>query len=62
MSIYQTCEEITKFIGDFEVDLTPYYKYEATHSYQLDLRSFQAFRNAPNYMHKDMRKKGTIQF
>ncbi|KAL4508452.1 hypothetical protein ABPG72_003756 [Tetrahymena utriculariae] len=48
------------FLGDFELDLTPYYLQSGVHQIHNDLRNFKQMHKLPNYMVKDMRKKGWI--
>ncbi|EAR99400.2 hypothetical protein TTHERM_00133660 (macronuclear) [Tetrahymena thermophila SB210] len=48
------------FLGDFELDLTPYYLQSGVHQIHYDLRNFKQMHKLPNYMVKDMRKKGWI--
>lgn len=51
-----------RFLGDFELDLSPYFMDEATHPIHFDLRNYKELRVQPNYMFKDMRKKGGVDF
>lgn len=50
------------FLGDFEVNLTPYYKEGVQKSLSLDLRNFALLKTRPSYIPTDMRKKGVIEF
>jgi hypothetical protein len=62
VGLHQLKRGVERFLGDFELDLSPYFKEESYHTIHFDLRNYKELRNMPNYMHKDMRKKGTIDF
>lgn len=51
-----------KFLGDFEIDLTPYYMEGVVKPLSLELRNFKEFYKNPNHMPTDMRRKGTLEF
>lgn len=60
--MWQKVDKQEKFLGDFELDMTPYYLNTCEHHIHYDLRNYKDFRNLPNYVPKDMRKKGWIDF
>lgn len=62
VGLYQNKGGKKTFLGDFELDLTPYYLESGFHDIHFDLRNYKELRTMPNYMHKDMRKKGSIDF
>ncbi|KRX08816.1 hypothetical protein PPERSA_08920 [Pseudocohnilembus persalinus] len=62
MAIHQIKNGKKQFLGDFELDLSPYYKETCFHLIHFDLRNYKELRNSPSYIHKDMRKKGNIDF
>lgn len=55
-------EEDEKFLGDFEIDLQPYLLDSQEHEMNIDLRNYKELYTQPNYVAKDMRKKGWIKF
>ena len=62
IGLWQLKENLEIFLGDFELDLTPYYLESCKNVIHYDLRNYKEFHNLPNYMPKDMRKKGWIDF
>lgn len=61
--LYQVYKETETFLGDFEVDMQEYYEVDGEYpNLTSDLRNYKDFRSGPNYLHKDMRKKGSIAF
>lgn len=49
-------------MGDFEIDLTPFYLEGVSKPVSMDLRNFKELNKRPAYMTTDMRKKGGIDF
>jgi hypothetical protein len=49
-------------LGDFEIDLQPYLLDSQEHEMNIDLRNYKELYTQPNYVAKDMRKKGWIKF
>jgi len=49
-------------LGDFELDLTPYFLEDSYSPIHYDLRNWKEMGVLPSYMPKDMRKKGWIDF
>lgn len=62
VGLYQTKGGKKTFLGDFELDLSPFFDNSCFHDIHYDLRNYKELRTMPNYMHKDMRKKGTVDF
>ena len=47
-------------MGDFEIDLNPYYLEGVEKQITSDLRNYQELNTRPSYMPTDMRKKGSV--
>lgn len=62
VGLWQIKEGKERFLGDFELDLEPYYKEDLNNEIHFDLRNYKELYLLPNYMPKDMRKKGNIDF
>lgn len=62
IALFQRKDSQDRFLGDFELDLTPYIMETMTKEIHHDLRNWKELHNLPNYMPKDMRKKGWIDF
>eukprot|EP00825_Cyclidium_porcatum_P035990 TRINITY_DN3780_c0_g1_i4.p1 TRINITY_DN3780_c0_g1~~TRINITY_DN3780_c0_g1_i4.p1 ORF type:complete len:312 (-),score=53.28 TRINITY_DN3780_c0_g1_i4:54-989(-) len=62
IALFQKKDGINKFLGDFELDLQPYYKESQAQHIHQDLRNWKELYLLPNYMPKDMRKKGWVDF
>jgi hypothetical protein len=62
VALFQKKETHERFLGDFQVDLEPFYKTNSTQTFHRDLRNWKELHNLPNYMPKDMRRKGWIDF
>jgi hypothetical protein len=55
VGIWQIRENKERFLGDFEIDLTPYYLSSSEQDVHLDLRNYKEMYSLPSYMPKDMR-------
>ncbi|EAS06863.1 hypothetical protein TTHERM_00725820 (macronuclear) [Tetrahymena thermophila SB210] len=62
IGLYQIKDGNQTFLGDFEIDLTPYYLEGVQKAVKLDLRNFKELYKRPAYMPTDMRRKGGIDF
>ncbi len=62
VGLFQVHQGKERFLGDFELDLTPYYLESCEHDVHFDLRNYRELYVSPNYMPTDMRKKGWIDF
>lgn len=62
IGLFQKKSGVERFLGDFELDIQPYYKETQVYTLHQDLRNWKELYLLPNHMPKDMRKKGWIDF